>query len=76
MIYKGKEIEILLSKSVFGKKIAEIKILSTGEVKPVPFSELSEERKRPTDAEISFKAIAAKIKCEVFKQSMLAPGYE
>lgn len=29
MIYQGKEIEILLSKSVFGKKIAEIKILST-----------------------------------------------
>ncbi|HUZ60108.1 MAG TPA: helicase-related protein [Hanamia sp.] len=73
MLYQGKEIEILSKKSVFGKHIAEIKILSTGEVKSVPFSELSDEKKLPTDSEISFKAIAAKIKSEVFKQSMLAP---
>jgi len=73
MIYQGKEIEILSKKSVFGKQIAEVKILSTGEVKSVPFSELSDETKLPTDADIAFKAIAAKIKSEVFKQSMLAP---
>jgi len=73
MIYQGKEIEILSRKSVFGKQIAEVKILSTGEVKSVPFSELSDETKLPTDAVIAFKAIAAKIKSEVFKQSMLAP---
>lgn len=73
MIYQGKEIEILTRKSVFGKQIAEVKILSTGEVKSVPFSELSDEKKVPTDAEIAFKAIAAKIRSEVFKQSMLAP---
>ena len=73
MIYQGKEIEILFRKSVFGKQIAEVKILSTGEVKSVPFSELSDEKKAPTDAEIAFKAIAAKIKNEVYKQAMLAP---
>ncbi|HEY5593269.1 MAG TPA: helicase-related protein [Paludibacter sp.] len=73
MIYQGKEIEILSKKSVFGKQIAEVKILSTGEIKSIPFSELSDEKKLPTDSEISFKAIAAKIKGEVFKQSMLAP---
>lgn len=73
MIYQAKEIEILSRKSVFGKQIAEIKILYTGEVKSVPFSELSDEKKIPTDAEVAFKAIAAKIKSEVFKQSMLAP---
>ena len=73
MNYQGKEIEILSRKSVFGKQIAEVKILSTGEVKSVPFSELSDEKKVPTDAEIAFKAIAAKIKSEVFKQAMLAP---
>jgi superfamily II DNA or RNA helicase len=73
MIYQGREVEILSKKSVFGKQIAEIKILSTGEVKPVPFSELSDEQKVPTDSDITFKAIAAKIKSEVFKQSMLAP---
>jgi superfamily II DNA/RNA helicase len=73
MLYQGKDIEILSKKSVFGKQIAEVKILSTGEVKSVPFSELNDETKLPTDADIAFKAIAAKIKSEVFKQSMLAP---
>ena len=50
-----------------------MKILSTGEVKSVPFYELSDEKNVPTDADIAFKAIAAKIKSEVFKQAMLAP---
>lgn len=73
MIYQGKEIEILFQKTVFGKSIAEIKILSTGEIKSVPFSELSDEKKIPSSFEISYKVIAAKIKSEVFKQAMLAP---
>jgi hypothetical protein len=30
MLYQGKEIEILSKKSVFGKQIVEVKILSTG----------------------------------------------
>ena len=34
---------------------------------------MSDETKLPTDADIAFKAIAAKIKSEVFKQYMLAP---
>ena len=49
MLYQGKEIEILLKKSVFGKQIAEVKILFTGEVKSVPFSELSDEIRLPAD---------------------------
>lgn len=73
MLYQQREIEILSQKSVFGKQIADIKILSTGEIKSVPYSELSNEKKLPTSSEISFKAIAAKIKAEVYKQSMLAP---
>lgn len=36
MLYQRKE--ILSKKSVFGKQIAEVKILSTGEVKSVPIS--------------------------------------
>ena len=47
--------------------------MSTGEVKSVPFSELSDEKEVPTDAEIAFKSTAAKIKSGVFKQAMLAP---
>ena len=73
MKYQGKQIEILSKKSVFGKQIAEIKILATGEIKSVPVAELSDERELPTAVEIAFKAISAKIKSEVFKQSMLAP---
>jgi SNF2 family DNA or RNA helicase len=73
MLYQGKEIELLSRKSVFGKIIAEVKVLATGEVLSVPFAELSDEKKIPTDADIAFKAIAAKIRSEVFKQSMLAP---
>lgn len=73
MQYQGKEIEILSQKSVFGKQIADIRILSTGEIKPVPYAELTDEHSVPTDADITFKAIAAKIKNEVYRQSMLAP---
>jgi len=73
MLYQGRDIEILSLKSVFGKQIAEVKVLSTGEVISVPFKELSDEKKLPTDAEITYKATAAKIKNEVFKQSILAP---
>ena len=73
MKFQDREVEIISKKSVFGKVIAEIKILSTGEIKSVPFSELSDEKEVPTDSEIAFKAIAAKVKNEVFKQSILAP---
>lgn len=73
MLYQGTEVEILNRKSVFGKQIAEVRILSTGEVKSVPFSNLLDVKKIPSDTEIAFKAIAAKIKSEVFRQAMLAP---
>ena len=73
MKYQGKEIEILSRKSVFGREIAEVRILSTGQIKSVPFSELLEEEKVPQEAELTFKAIAAKIRSEVFKQSLLSP---
>lgn len=73
MIYQGKDVEILTKKSVFGKTVAEVKILSSGEIKAVPFSELSDEIVMPTASEFAFKAIAAKIKSEIAKQAMLAP---
>jgi superfamily II DNA or RNA helicase len=73
MQYQDKEIEILSKKSVFGKQLAEIKILSSGEIKSVPFADLTDHRQQPTNADIEFKAIAAKIQNEVYRQSMLAP---
>jgi superfamily II DNA or RNA helicase len=72
MVFQGKEVEIVSEKKVYGKHVAEIKILSTGEVRSVLFSQLSFENKLPTEAEIAFKATAAKINSEVFKESILA----
>lgn len=53
---QGEEIEILSKKSVFGKQIAEIKILSSGEIKSVPFADLTDNNHQPTTADIEFKA--------------------
>src|SRR4051794_12341229 len=73
MVYQEKEVEILSIKKAFGIQSAVIRVLSTGEIiDDVPLCELSDEKKLPTVSEISFKAIAAKIKSEVFKQSILA----
>jgi SNF2 family DNA or RNA helicase len=73
MKYQGKEIALLSQKSVFGKIIAEVRILSTGEILSIPISEISDEKTAPSIPEMSFRAIAAKIKNEVVHQSMLAP---
>lgn len=43
MQYQGKEREVLFKKkTVFGKQITEIKILSPGKIKSVPFADLSD----------------------------------
>jgi superfamily II DNA or RNA helicase len=73
MRYQGKEIEIVSQKQIFGKAVAEIRVLASGELKSVPVSELEESVSNSSVSEISFKAIAAKIKSEVQAQSMLAP---
>ncbi len=73
MQYQGKEIEIVSKKAVFGKQIAEIKILSSGKFKSVPFADLTNNHPQPNAADLIFKAIAAKIQIEVYRQSMLAP---
>ena len=73
MRYQGKEIEIVSQKHIFGKAVAEIRVLASGELKSVPVTELEESVSNSSDSEISFKAIAAKIKSEVQAQSLLAP---
>jgi len=73
MKYHGQEVEILTLKKVFGKEIAEIKILSTGELKSVHFSDLSKDKDIPAENEIYFKAIAGKIKAEIYKQTLFSP---
>lgn len=73
MKYKGKEIEVLSHRRTFGKKIVKINILSSGEIIEVPESEIEETSASISIHEIMFKAIAARIKNEVFHQKMLAP---
>ena len=73
MRYQGKEIEVLTRKTIFGKEIAEIKILSTSRILTVPFEELEKETENISINEIAFKAIAAKIKSEILNQSILSP---
>jgi len=73
MKYQGKEIEVLARKKIFGKEIAEIKILSTSRILTVPFEELETETENISINEIAFKAIAAKIKSEILNQSILSP---
>jgi len=73
MRFKEKEIEILARRRVFGKEIAEIRILSTGEIRDVPLSELSAPSGQVHPAELSFKAMAGRIRNEMQAHRMLAP---
>ncbi len=73
MLYQDKQIEILSKRKTFGKVIAQIRILSTGELLDVPESELSIYDGQITNAEITFRAIASRIKGEIGKQNMLSP---
>lgn len=54
---QDKEIDVISTRTVFGKQIAEIKILSSREILSVLDSEWPDEKKASTNAEITFKAI-------------------
>ncbi len=73
MKYQGQEVEILSKRTIFGKTVAEVRILATGQIADVPFADLEEASQTISTHEIAFKAIAAKIRNEVFMQNMLAP---
>jgi superfamily II DNA or RNA helicase len=73
MKYQGKEVQIISKKTVFGKEIAEIRVLSTGEILSVPAAVLDDSQPEVLPFEIRFKAIAAKIRNEIFAQKMIAP---
>lgn len=73
MKYQGQEVEILSKRTIFGKTVAEVRILATGQIADIPFADLEEGSQTISPHEITFKAIAAKIRNEVFMQKMLAP---
>lgn len=73
MLYQDKPIEIIAKRKTFGKVIAQIRILSTGELLDVPESELCLHNGEISPEEITFRAMASRIKHEIGKQSMLSP---
>lgn len=73
MKYKGKEIEIISKRVLFGKNITQVRILSNGQILDVPDSDLEEDQPVYSSHELVFKAIAARIRNEVNSQKLLAP---
>ncbi len=73
MQYKGKAIEIVGEKEVFGQRIAWIRLLEDDSFLQVPFEELESVSTNYTLPYLRFIAIAAKIKDEVARKNILAP---
>lgn len=73
MLYQGKQIEILTRKTIFGKSLAQIRILSTGEILEVPDGEIDQHNTQTSDSEITYRAIASRIKSEVARQKIISP---
>ena len=73
MKYKGKAVEILGEKEVFGQKTAWIRILESNSFEQVSYDELEEDDTNFSLAQLRFISIAAKIKDEVAKKNILAP---
>jgi SNF2 family DNA or RNA helicase len=73
MLYRGKAIEVLGEKEVFGKTIAWIRILENGFFLQVAKEDLEIENVEFNIPLIRFISIAAKIKDEVTKKNILAP---
>ncbi|SIQ53131.1 helicase-related protein [Pontibacter lucknowensis] len=73
MLYKGKAVEVLGTKEVFGEQVAWIRILENNDFKQVALEELEHSSSNFSLAHLRFIAIAAKIKDEVAKKNILAP---
>ena len=73
MLYRGKAIEVLGEKEVFGKTIVWIRILEDGSFLQVAKEDLETEHIEFNIPLIRFISIAAKIKDEVAKKNILAP---
>lgn len=73
MNYKGRAIEIVGEKNVFGQKIAWIRILEDNTFLQVNYDELESDSLSYTLPYLRFISIAAKIKDEVAKRNILAP---
>lgn len=73
MKYKGKAIDLVGEKVVFGQKIAWIRIIEDNTFLEVDYDELENSSNNYSLSYIRYIAIAAKIKDEVAKKNILAP---
>lgn len=73
MQYKGKAIEIVGEKEVFGQRIAWIRVLEDDRFLQVPFEEIESKETIYSIPYLRFISIAAKIKDEIAKKNILAP---
>lgn len=73
MLYKGKAVEVIGKKKVFGEEVAWIRILENGEFLKVSFEDLKEEQSTMSLPFIRFIALSAKIKAEIANKNILAP---
>ena len=73
MKLKGKAIEVIGEKEVFGKRIAWIRILEDNSFLQVNYNELEPDSLSYSLPWLRFVSIAAKIKDEVAKKNILAP---
>lgn len=73
MQYQGKEVEVLRTNKVFGKSIAEVRILSNGEIIKIEEGKLHPSKDKLTSEGFALKTMAARIKNEIQSQSMLSP---
>lgn len=73
MLYKGKAVEILGEKEVFGQKIVWVRVLVDNSFLQVTADELESRAATFSMAHLRFISIAAKIKDEVAKKNILAP---
>ena len=73
MQYNNQPIEIISSKTVFGKSITKIRILSTGQTIDVRTEEITDETPEVSLQNLQYRAMAARIKNEMASQSILSP---
>ena len=73
MLYQNQPVEVLSSRSTFGKAVSQIKILSTGQILDVLTTELQESVASISANELVFRSIAARIRNEIAQQNLLSP---
>lgn len=73
MTYHDKQVELLSSRTTFGKSVSRIRVLADSQVLDVPTEELKDDEVAVSIHELAFKAMAARIRTEVAARASLAP---